>query len=68
MESWYENGNKYSETIQNPNAKEDEITKEQNSWKENGKWSHGLYWRKKWRKNSSAKNPMTKYTLILMKK
>ena len=27
------------------NAKEDEITKEQNSWKENGKWSHGLYWR-----------------------
>ena len=46
MESWYENGNKRSETIQNPNAKEDEITKEQNSWKENGKWSHGLYWRK----------------------
>ena len=27
MESWYENGNKYSETIQNPNAKEDEILK-----------------------------------------
>ena len=50
MESWYENGNKRSETIQNPNAKEDEITKRTKLLE--GKWKMESWFilEKKWRK------------------